>query len=185
MQSDAKKRVKGIAKLKVDRREFDEQARRLQEWNVVYGNTEYQEQLVAQWCPDPNIPEVPQIIVDSVVAVPVEEDPGKVVASGPADATESGEMDKADADVQAAKQARYISAFDPESLPGAGESAACLELASLQQQLEDLEATAQRSVAAEVESALESGACLVDDAGRERILDLCKKIRENKEIMPR
>ena len=145
MQSEAKKRVKGIAKLKVDRREFDAQAQRLQEWNVVHENTQYQQQLVAQWCPDPNIPEVPQIIVDNVVAIPVEEDPGKIVASGPADATASGEMDKADADVEAAKQARYISAFDPESLPGAGESAACLELTSLQQQLEDLEATDRTS----------------------------------------
>ena len=82
MQSDAKKRVKGIAKLKVDRREFDEQARKLQEWNVVYEHTQYQEQLVAQWCPDPNIPEVPQIIVDNVVAIPVEEDPGKLWLAG-------------------------------------------------------------------------------------------------------
>ena len=43
--------------------------------------------------------------------------------------------------------------------------------------LEDLENNAQRSVAAEIESSLESGACLVDDAGRERILAICTKIR--------
>ena len=33
------------------------------------------------------------------------------------------------------------------------------------QQLEDLDHAAQRSVAAEVESAVEGGACLIDDAG--------------------
>ena len=43
--------------------------------------------------------------------------------------------------------------------------------------LEELENSAQRSVAAEIESSLESGACLIDDYGRERILEICKKIR--------
>ena len=45
-------------------------------------------------------------------------------------------------------------------------------------QLEELDKTAQRSVATEVESAIDGGACLVDDAGRERILDLCKQVRQ-------
>ena len=45
-------------------------------------------------------------------------------------------------------------------------------------QLEQLDNAAQRSVAAEVESALEGGACLVDDAGRERILEVCGEIRD-------
>ena len=45
-------------------------------------------------------------------------------------------------------------------------------------QLEELDAAAQRSVAAEVESAVEGGCCLIDEAGRERILGLCKEIRD-------
>ena len=44
-------------------------------------------------------------------------------------------------------------------------------------QLEELDQAAQRSVAAEVESAIEGGACLLDEAGRERVLALCKQVR--------
>jgi len=51
----------------------------------------------------------------------------------------------------------------------------------LMHQLEELDNAAQRSVAAEVESALEGGARLVDDAGRERMLDLCIEIRKRAE----
>ena len=121
---------------------------------------------MAQWCPDAEEPVVPPIRVDSVVVVPVkEEDPGRVVESGPGDATAAGAMEQADADVEAAKQARYISAFNPDDIPGASETAASLEVTALMQQLEDLDQAAQRSVAAEVESAVESGACLIDDAG--------------------
>ena len=64
MQLDARQRVKGIAKLKIDRREFDEQAQRLKDWNVAYENAQYEEQLVAQWCPDIDTPQVPPTIVD-------------------------------------------------------------------------------------------------------------------------
>lgn len=122
---------------------------------------------------------MPQIIIDNVVAVPLEDAPGKVVASGPGDATAAGEIENADVDVETAKQARYISAFSPDDIPGAQESSACLEVTALMQQLEELDNAAQRSVTAEVESAIESGACLVDDAGRERILDICKEIRSH------
>ena len=82
---------KCIANFKVDIREFDEQAQRLQVWNVVYDHAQYQQHLVAEWCPDINTPQVPQTIVDSVVAIPVDDDPGQIVASGPADATVAGE----------------------------------------------------------------------------------------------
>ena len=138
---------------------------------------EYRADLVAEWCPNANDPVVPQIIMDAVVAVPLEKDPGKVVASGPGDATAAGSMENADLQVEAAKESRYISAFSPEDIPGAQESSASLEVAALMNQLEDLDNAAQRSVAAEVESAIEGGACLVDDAGRERILTLCQEIR--------
>ena len=51
------------------------------------------------------------------------------------------------------------------------------------QQLEELDQAAQRSVAAEVESAVESqlgqAAYLVDDAGRQRILEICEKVRKS------
>ena len=50
-------------------------------------------------------------------------------------------------------------------------------------QLEELDQAAQRSVAAEVESALEGrlgeAACLVDEAGRARILEICEKVRRS------
>ena len=109
--------------------------------------------------------------------MPLEAEPGKVVATGPADATASGETERADADAEAAAQARYVSAFSPDHIPGAQDSRASLEVSALMQQLEELDHAAQRSVATEVESAIEGGACLVDDAGRDRILEICKEIR--------
>ena len=52
----------------------------------------------------------------------------------------------------------------------------------MMQQPEELDHAAQRSVALEIESAVEArlgdGACLVDHAGRERILELCEKIQK-------
>ena len=108
---------------------------------------------------------------------------GIVVAEGPADATVSGEMDRMDADIAAAREARYIAAFEPEAQDLNGENRGAMEVAALMQQLEELDLAAQRSVAAEVESALESrmgeAACLVDEAGRARILDICEEVRKS------
>ena len=179
-QAEVKRAVKGIAKLKVCRTEFDEQAELLRATNKVYKEAVYKADLVAKWCPDPATPTVPPIILDNVIAVPLcdgEGGPGRVVADGPGDATAAGEAERMDADVEAAKQARYISAFSPDDIPGASESSASLEVASLKHQLEELDSASARSVAAEVESAIEGGACLPDDAGRERILELCSKVR--------
>ena len=171
-----------IAKLKVDRREFDEQSRALVTSNVVYADKEYRRDLVATWVPDPNTPAVPSVITDAVVAVPLQESPGQVVAEGPGDATALGEAERMDADVGAARDARYIAAFEPEVQDLNGGGSGAMEVAALLQQLADLDRTAQRSVAAEIESALESrlgdGACLVDDAGRNRILEICDKVRK-------
>jgi hypothetical protein len=114
--------------------------------------------------------------LDTVVAVPVHEEPGNVIASGPGDATAAGNEEQADLDVEAAKAARVINAFHPDDIPGAQESSASLEVAGLMEWLEELDTTTQRSAAVEVESCLESGACLIDDAGRERCLEICKKI---------
>ena len=111
--------VKGIAKLKVDRSEFDKQAAALQQTNVVYKNTEYKADLLATWIPEATTPQVPQIILDTVVAVPLQDDPGKVIASGPGDATVAGNEEQADLDVEAAKAARTICAFSPDDIPGA------------------------------------------------------------------
>ena len=121
---------------------------------------------------------VPTIILDAVVAVKAVDDPGRIIASGPADATVDGEQDRLDADVDAAKQARYISAFEPQVVDLNERNSATSEIVSLLNQLEDLDATAQRSVASEVESAIEGGACLTDDVGRSRILDLCRENRK-------
>ena len=111
-----------IAKLKVDRREFDSQAEALTKFNVVYADKDYRKDLVASWVPDIETPVVPRVITDSVVAVPLEESPGTVVAEGLGDATASGEMDRMDADIAAAREARYIAAFEPETQDLNGEN---------------------------------------------------------------
>ena len=85
---------------------------------------------------------MPKIITDAVVAVPLEEAPGQVVAEGPADATAAGEADRMDADVAAAMEARYIAAFEPEVQDLNGGNRGSMEVASLIQQLEDLDQAA-------------------------------------------
>ena len=83
-QTEAKSFVASkIAKLKVNRREFDKQSEALVRSNVVYADKVYRRDLVASWVPDPNTPVVPSVITDAVVAVPLEESPGQVVAEGP------------------------------------------------------------------------------------------------------
>ncbi|MCH2141512.1 MAG: hypothetical protein MK077_00725 [Phycisphaerales bacterium] len=156
--------------------EFDEQAAMLQDTNCVYREAVYDKQLVASWVPDPDKPIVPPIILDRVVAVPCEGDPGTVVASGPADATAAGEADRADADLEAARQARVINALDPD-VQDFNENDGSLQVASLRRQLEDLQNASRRSVAAELESDLENGAGLIDEAGRERTLQLCNDLK--------
>ena len=126
--------------------------------------------------PDPNIPLVPSVITDAVVAVPVSESPGQVVAEGPADATAAGEAERIDEDIGAARDAQYIAAFEPEVQDLNGGTRGSMEVAALMR-------AAQRSVAAEVESALESrmgeAACLIDKAGRARILEICDNVRKS------
>ena len=174
-QSCARKTVSKIAKLRLDRREFDDQAAQLKRTNVVYRDAEYREDLVAAWVPDRESPAVPNIILDKVVAVPIEGDAGTVISSGPADATAAGDAERLDADVEASRQARYISAFETHVGDlNEAKTSGTLEVVALINQLEQLEQTAQRSVAAEAETALESGATLPDEAGRERILALCQ-----------
>ena len=64
------------------------------------------------------------------------------------------------------------------------EQRGAMEVTKLMQQLVELDQAAQRSVAAEVESALEpcsgDAACLADDAGRARILEARKKGRPSR-----
>ena len=133
-QSRAKEFVASkVAKLKVDRREFDRQALALRKTNVVYADAEYRRELVASWVPDPDVPLVPSVITDSVVAVPLEDSPGQVVAEGPGDATASGEADRNDSDVAAAREARYIAAFEPEAQDLNGTNRGAMEVAALMQ----------------------------------------------------
>ena len=183
-QLAALRTVKGTAKLTVNRAEFDAQAAALKATNVAYKNAEYKSDLVASWCPEKHVPRVPPPVLQCVVAVPpgaedTDDTGGQVVASGPADATAAGEAERADADVEGAKQARFISAFHPDDIPGAGHSSTCLEVAALQQQLDDIQSATKRSIAAEVESAVDGGARLVDDAGRTRLLEMCKDLRKH------
>ena len=72
-------------------------------------------ELVASWVPDPAVPAVPSVILDTVVAVATEDDGGRVISAGPADATAAGEEERLDAEVEASKNARYISAFEPQA----------------------------------------------------------------------
>jgi hypothetical protein len=178
LQQAARRVVRGIARFKVHRAEFDEQARALQQTNVVYKEAEYKSELVASWCANASTPTVPPPILDSVVAVPVEATGDVVVARGPAEATAAGTEEAEDADARTCQESRYVSALNEEDIPGLSASAGVLEIASLMGQLEELDATAQRSVAKETEYALESGAALVDEAGRERILELCRAVRK-------
>lgn len=188
-QLAAQRAVKGISKLKVDRGEMDAQAERLQTTNVVYKTKHYQADVVARWCPDKAVPVVPPLIVDRVIAVEPDaadddnrRDPaGRVLFSGPGDATAAGEAERADADVEAAKQAQFISAFSPDDIPGMSQSAACMEVAALENQLNEVENATKRSIAAEAESLIEGGAGLVDEAGQERILEICRKVRKSAE----
>ena len=172
LASHARQVVSKIATLKVNKSVFDKQAAALKETNIVYQEAIYDEQLLSSWVPDPTVDTVPPPILDAVVAVQAVNDPGQVVASGPADATADGEQDRLDPDVDAAKQARYISAFEPQVADLNERNSATSEIVALLNQLEDLDATAQRSVASEVESAIEGGACLTDDVGRTRILNI-------------
>ena len=86
----------------------------------------------------------------------MEESPGQVVAEGPGDATAAGEMDRMDDDIAAAREARYIAAFEPEPRDLNAENQGSMEVTALMRQLQELDEAAERSVAAEVESALES-----------------------------
>ena len=49
----------------------------------------------------------------------------------------------------------------------------------MQHQLEEIQGATKRSIAAEVESAIEGGARLVDEAGRERLMEMCKDLRKH------
>lgn len=146
--------------------------------NIVYHGPTYDEQLKSSCVPDPAVGTVLQSILDAVVAIQAAEDPKRMVSSRPADATVDGERYRLDADVAATKQARYISAFEPQVADLNERNSATSEVAALLNQLEDLDATAQRSVASEVESAIDGGACLTDDIGRTRILNICRESRE-------
>ncbi len=51
-------------------------------------------------------------ILESVVVVPVESAPGAVVAQGPADSTEGQQQANAEEELAAARDQRYVSAFE-------------------------------------------------------------------------
>ena len=137
---------------------FGKQVEALQKTNIDCHDDIYNGQLLSSWVLDPVVDTLSPPISDAVVAVQTAEDPGRVVASGPADAIVDGRQVRLDADVDAAKQARYISAFEPQVAALNKQNSATKEMVALLNQLEDLDATAQRSVASEVGSAIEGGA---------------------------
>ena len=178
-QRQARHAVSKIAKLMVKYDEFVEESSTLQRHNYVYKTwARRDDALMAKW----NLrhgaaPSVPAVILDRVVAVPTEE-AGDVQAAGPGDATAAGQAEQEDAEFQASRQSRCISAFHPDDIPVDPNAKAAMDVASLEAQLKDLDEAAQRSVAAEVESAVEGGACLMDEVGRARVLDLCAAVRK-------
>ena len=89
-----------------------------------------------------------------------------------------GQAERMDEEVEAARQARYISAFEEQVRDLNGqEDDGSLEVVALINQLQELEKAAEKSVAAEMETFLEGDQCpLKDDVGRKRILDLCNDI---------
>ena len=129
--SHARQVVRRLAKLKVNKASFDKQAAALQRTNIVYHGTTYDEQLMNSWAPDPAVDTAPQPILEAVVAVQGGEDPGHMVAPGPAVATVDCEQDRLDADVDAAKQARYISAFEPQVADSNERNSATSEVVAL------------------------------------------------------
>ena len=60
-QLAARRAVKGIAKLTVNRPEFDRQAAALQSSNPVYMRARYRDDIVALWCPEKDAPATPGI----------------------------------------------------------------------------------------------------------------------------
>ncbi|CAK0879109.1 unnamed protein product, partial [Prorocentrum cordatum] len=151
-QDAARRAVRGVARLKVNGAEFDSQAQALQSTS----DKTYDGEPVAQWRSNPLIPQVPPVELDSVVAVPLEESPGDVAAAaGPADAAAAGAQDLEGNDVQACKESRYVSAFREEDTPAPAASAGALEVTALIKPLEELDATARRSVAKAAMSNLE------------------------------
>ena len=186
-QSAAKKAVATVAKLKVNVDEFLEESNFLQAHNYVYKTwASCDKTLLAKWDMSPgDAPKVPEVVLDTVVAVVTDEDSGAPRAAGPGDATAAGSEEADDVEFEAARQQRYISAFCPEDIPVDAEASTVMEVSALQRQLEELDQAAQRSVAAEVESAIEGGACLVDEAGRQRVLELCQELRQRAQKLSR
>ena len=67
---EARSIVSKIAKLKIDRVEFDKQAEALKQTNAAFQSAEYNSALVAEWVPASLLPVVPDAIVNAVVVVP-------------------------------------------------------------------------------------------------------------------
>ena len=166
-QRRAKHAVSKIAKLMVKHNEFVDESSFLQRHNYVYKTwARRDDSLLAEWNIQPGAePTVPDVILDRVVAVPADE-PGTVQAAGPGDATAAGQAEQEDAEFQAARQSRCIWAFHPDDIPLDPCAKAAMDVASLEAQLKDLDEAAQRSVAAEVESAVEG--CLPHGRSRAR-----------------
>ena len=180
-QEQAKRELRKVSKLMVNRKDFLREAAAFKGTNQVYSTTTCDEELLAQWCPDAEVPCVPPPILDSVVAVPVEgSSPGQVAAQGPGDSTEGQFEAMAEEDVAAARDRRYVSAFEPVVEDLNNQDSHSAEVIALLTQLQEMEKTAARSVALEVEAAVvngtESGG-LLDSAGRARLLQMCDDVR--------
>ena len=82
------------------RRKFEEQERWLREHGPVYGEVRFDLGPLARWISDAEVAAVPPPILDTIVAVPLNEEPGKVVGKVAAEAT--AQREEADEDVRAA-----------------------------------------------------------------------------------
>lgn len=119
---------------------------------------------------------VPPPVLDCVVAVPVGEDgPGVVRQSGPAEATEVAQQAR-----DSSESETCVLAMEPQvqDFNAHGREISML-VVSMLQKLEELQEAGARSVALEMETMVDEQRTLVDELGRQTILDLCRQIHDS------
>ncbi|CAE7526468.1 unnamed protein product, partial [Symbiodinium sp. CCMP2456] len=119
---------------------------------------------------------VPPPVLDCVVAVPVGEDgPGVVRQSGPAEATEVAQQAR-----NSSASETCVFAMEPQvqDFNAHGREISML-VVSMLQKLEELQEAGARSVALEIETMVDEQCTLVDELGRQTILDFCRQIHDS------
>lgn len=169
-QEKGREIVRSITHFQLQKDLFLEQATSLRETNPVYkdGVTEINRELLTEWFDQ----QVPAPILDCVVTVPVgQEGPGKMRQEGPAGATEQRTTSDDDPIIFALES--EVSDFNESG------NEVCNRVVMLLQKLEELDAAGARSVALEMECAVQEQPTILDEQGRRHIMQLCKEIHES------